>query len=405
MLKNRQIKRPLFLVLLASLTLYMCSEDEMRPVNKDQAPSPVSEVEVENLPGGARLTYRLPNDKNLLYVKAVYDISQNVQREVKSSYYQNYLLLDGFSDTINYGVNLYAVSRGEQVSPPVEVTVKPLTPPVMKIFESLTMEETFGGVRVYFENETEANVVLTVLATDTLGELVPVDAYYTKRQEGAFAIRGFEPIERTFGVFVRDRWNNYSDTLFAGLTPVYEYQLDKTKFKTIQLPSDTYDGHISSKVEYLWDGKTGNSGTSIFHSKPGSGLPQWFTFDLGVTTTLSRFKLHHRDGGTDGPYTGGDPKTYEIWGSNDPATDGSWESWTLLQTCESVKPSGQPGGTVTSEDKQFAVIDGEDFDFPAGIPPVRYLRFKTDKVWGVLDHIYIAELTFWGGKDVELTDN
>lgn len=401
MFKNMQMKIDVFMALLAGMLMCACSEEEMMPVNTDEAPSPVSNVQVENLAGGARLTYTLPNDKNLLYVKAVYTISQHVQREVKSSYYQNYLLLDGFSDTISYGVSLYAVSRGEKVSQPVTVAVKPLTPPVMKVFESLTMTGTFGGVRVSFENEAEANVVLTVLATDTIGDLVQADAYYTKRKEGTFAVRGFEPVSRTFGVFVRDRWSNCSDTLFADLTPVYEYQLDKTKFKTIQLPSDTYDGHVSSKVEYLWDEKTGNGGTSIFHSKPGSGLPQWFTFDMGVTTTLSRFKLHHRDGGTDGPYTGGDPRVYEVWGSNNPDTDGGWENWTLLTTCESVKPSGQPEGTVTSEDKQFAVVDGEDFDFPAGIPPVRYLRFKINKVWGALDHMYIAELTFWGGGEPE----
>ena len=221
----------------------------------------------------------------------------------------------------------------------------------------------------------------------------------TKRKEGSFAVRGFDPLERTFGVFVRDRWNNRSDTLFADLTPVFEQKLDKTKFRKVELPSDTYDPHIGSNVVNLWDDQTGNAGSNIFHSKPGSGLPQWFTFDLGITTTLSRFKLHHRDGGTDGAYTGGDPRVYEIWGRNNPDTDGGWENWTLLMTCESVKPSGQPEGTVTSEDKQFAVVDGEDFDFPAAIPPVRYLRFKTVKVWGVLDHMYIAELTFWGGSD------
>lgn len=391
----------LFFILLLGLFFSSCKEGEMSPINSDEAPLPVSDVQVENLSGGARITYNLPKNKNLLYIKAVYNISANVEREVKSSYYQNNLTIDGFSDTLSYDVQLYAVSRGEKVSEPVTVTVKPLTPPVLKVFQSLQMKETFGGVRISFENESEANVVLTALASDTIGDLVQADTYYTKRKEGSFAVRGFDSVERIFGVFVRDRWNNCSDTLLANLTPVFESQLDKTKFKEIHLPSDTYEGHVSSKIEYLWDNKTGHSGTSIFHSKPGSGLPQWFTFDMGVTTTLSRFKLHHRDGGTDGSYTGGDPKVYEVWGSTDPDTDGGWENWTLLMTCESVKPSGLPEGTVTSEDKQFAVVDGEDFDFPTGIPPVRYLRFKILKVWGALDHMYIAELAFWGGNNEE----
>jgi hypothetical protein len=394
----------LFMALLAGLFLCSCSEDEMTPVNRDEAPSPVSDIRVENLPGGAKITYTLPKDKNLLYVKAVCNMSQNVQREVKSSYYQNYLMLDGFADTASHTVSLYTVSRGEKASGPVNVQVKPLMPPVMKVFKSLTIEGTFGGVRVYFENEAEANVVLTVLAVDAVGDLVQADAYYTKRKEGSFAVRGFEPVERKFGVFVRDRWSNCSDTLFADLTPVFEYKLDKTKFKHVKLNGDTYEPHNAWDITKAWDDIT-NINTNIFCTKPGSGLPQWFTFDLGVTTTLSRFKLHHRNAGlTDGSYTGGDPKIYEIWGSNDPDEDGGWINWTLLMTCESIKPSGLPVGTVTSEDKQFAEVDGEDFDFPAGIPPVRFLRFKTLKVWGVLDYVYFTELTLWGGEDVTLTD-
>ena len=83
----------------------------------------------------------------------------------------------------------------------------------------------------------------------------------------------------------------------------------------------------------------------------------------------------------------------EVYGSNDPNPDGSWDSWTLLGTFESIKPSG--GSGWTSEDIQFACYDGEDFEFP-DIDPVRYLRFRVTKVWGGVTYIYIAELTFWG---------
>jgi hypothetical protein len=64
-----------------------------------------------------------------------------------------------------------------------------------------------------------------------------------------------------------------------------------------------------------------------------------------------------------------------------------------------VKPSGSPAGTVTGEDFQFAVVDGEDFDIPPGTPKYRYIRWKTNRVWGALDHHYLAELTFWGSKE------
>ncbi|HVI45147.1 MAG TPA: DUF5000 domain-containing lipoprotein [Chitinophaga sp.] len=385
-----------YIIYAGLISLCYCKQDITGPINKDHAPEPVTNVKATGIAGGALISYSRPKGGDLLYVKAVYSIRPGVEREVKASYYQNNLTIDGFPDTLDYPVKLYAVSRGENSSAPVTISVKPLTPPVKAVFSQLKMSPTFGGVRISFVNDAEADVVISVLANDSTNELVPAETFYTKRKEGSFAARGFNVNKRKFGVYVRDRWNNRSDTLFAELTPFFEKKLEKSKFKELDLPTDTYSGHIGSKIPNLWDDKLGSGGGVIFHTKPGSGLPQWFTIDLGVTATLSRLKLHHRDGTTAGPYTGGDPKVYEIWGSDNPGIDGSWNNWKLLGRFQSVKPSGAPEGTVTTEDKQFATVDGEDFDFPADIPPVRYLRFKTIKVWGLLDHLYIAELTFWG---------
>lgn len=383
--------------MLCILSLYSCSEDKNEPLFNDSAPLPVTDVQVESLPGGAKITYRVPKDENLLYVKAVYTLADGTVKDVKSSYYKDYLVIEGFIDTISYNANIYTVSRGEKESEPVKISFKPLLSPIKTTFKSLKMSNTFGGVRVAFDNESEANLIISVLTLDSLGEFIPADTYYTKRKNGSFAVRGFDTEERLFGVFIRDRWNNITDTLFANITPIYEEQIDKNKFKEVKLPSDTYEAHIGA-LSKLWDGKS----SDIFHTKPGSGLPQHFTFDMGTTASLSRFKLHHRNGtGTDGMYTGGDPKIYEIWGSNSPDSDGGWENWTLLKECESIKPSGLPEGTVTSEDQQFAGVDGEEFEFGDELPAVRYIRLRTIRVWGALDHMYIAELTFWGKPETE----
>jgi len=392
-----------YIIILCLLFCYSsCKEETMEPLFGDAAPLPVTDIQIESLPGGAKISYKTPKDDNLLYVKAVYTLADGTVKETKSSYYKDYLVLEGFMDTITYTTNIYSVSRGEKMSAPVVTTFKPLLSPIKTSFKSLRLTDTFGGVRVSFENESEASLIISVLTIDSLGDLIPADIYYTKRKEGSFAVRGYKTEERLFGVFIRDRWNNLSETLFADITPIYEEQMDKTKFKEVKLPSDTYEGHISSNMTKLWDGKIGTGGGEIFHTKPGSGLPQHFTLDMGTTAVLSRFKLNHRNGtGSDGMYTGGDPKIYEIWGSNDPDSDGGWENWTLLKECESIKPSGLPEGTVTSEDQQFAGVDGEEFEFDDGIPAVRYLRLRTLRVWGALDHMYIAELTFWGKPETE----
>ncbi|WP_165305025.1 DUF5000 domain-containing lipoprotein [Pedobacter sp. SYP-B3415] len=377
-----------------------CKDSKIQPFDQDDAaPAPVSNVRVTSLPGGASFTYTRPD--NMLYVKAVYSIRPGQQREVKATYYKNTITIDGFADTGEHEVSLYAVSRGENASAPVVVKFKPLTPPIVGIFESLKFESIFGGVRLLFSNISEADIVINLLRQDDLGEYVAAETFYTKRKEGSVNARGFQPQRQKFGVYLRDRWSNHSDTMYFEATPLLEQLLDKTKFKELRLPTDTYVQHINGPgMASLWD-NTWNSGT-VFHTKPGTGLPQWFTFDLGESVALSRFKMYHRLGGgqqsSDGAYAGGDPKSFELYGSNGPNANGTWESWELIGEFESVKPSGSPAGTVTSEDFQFAVVNGEEFDVPVGTPKYRYLRWKTKRVWGLLDHIYLSELTFWGNK-------
>jgi hypothetical protein len=257
------------------------------------------------------------------------------------------------------------------------------------------MQPTFGGVDVSFLNESKADVKITVLTPDSLGDLTTADIHYTQIDSGDFSVRGYDSVERKFGVFVRDRWNNYSDTLFENIKPFYEEELDKNNFQEVHLGTDTYEAFCCGWVmSNLWDGIT-NVGSPVFHTKASGGMPQWFTFDLGERAKLSRFKIYSRNtGGNDGAYYAADPKVWEIWGSNDPNPDGSWESWTFLGRFTSIKPSGQ--ATPTAEDIQYACVDGQNFNFAADIPAVRYLRFKTLQTWGGATRIYIAELTFWG---------
>ena len=382
------------------LLLFGCKEsDRGIPVNQgDAAPHPVSNVEVENLPGGAKISYRLPKSDGLLYVMAQYNLRDSVQVEKKASYYKNSITIEGFPDTKTYTVKLYAVSQGGKKSDAVDVEIKPLIPPVTEVFRSLVMQATFGGVNIQFRNSSKANVKINVITPDSLGFLSTAGIHYTQIDSGDFSIRGYDSVSRKFGVFVRDRWNNYSDTLFETIKPLYEQELDKTQFSEVHLETDTYEAFCCGwAMTNLWDGIT-NVRSPVFHTKASGGMPQWFTFDLGKKTKLSRFKLYSRNTvgteGQNGAYGSADPKEWEIWGSNAPDNDGSWASWTLLGHFTSIKPSGQ--AEPTAEDIQYACVDGQGYDFPVDAQAFRYLRFKTLKTWGGATRIYIAELSFWG---------
>jgi hypothetical protein len=83
--------------------------------NNTNAPGVVSNVQVENKNGLAVLTYALPTDGDLFYVRAVYETSPGKSREVIASRYSNTLTVDGFGDTNEHVVKLYAVNSSEKL--------------------------------------------------------------------------------------------------------------------------------------------------------------------------------------------------------------------------------------------------------------------------------------------------
>ena len=183
-------------------------------------------------------------------------------------------------------------------------------------------------------------------------------------KEGSVSARGFESKKTTFGVYVRDRWDNATDTLVVDLTPRFEKLLDKSKFREVRFPNDAkmlVRNFI--KLEYIWDGEAPQSQSGrCYASDYGtpSTWPQHLTFDLGVEegVLISRFNLSARP-----PYyQSHHMKFFEIWGSMDPDPDGSWDSWTLLLEGEVIKPSGLPPGELSAEDSEQCAR-GWDFFF------------------------------------------
>jgi len=366
--------------------------DFVKPQDSGPLSGVISGITVENLPGSAKISYSLPDSKNLLYVKAVYSTKPGVFKEVKASYFKNYMILDGFADENEYEVKLYAVSRAEQISEPVIAKVKPLTPPVIAAFRDLQLKATFGGAVVTFTNSAEADLSIFFLAEDETGKLVPVQTFYSKQQQVSYSIRGFADKKRKFAAYIKDRWDNYSETVYAELTPLLESQLDKGKFSIVRLPGDTWEPNVAARtLNKIWDGLTTGAGNS-FNGKVGVGFPQHFTFDLGVTAAISRMVYYPKAVAGDSYTT--TARYFEIWGSNDPDPDGGWDNWVKLVDCELIKPSGLPGSEYTAEDFAYCQA-GINYDFPPGTPAVRYLRHKTLSLWSG-SNLNVYEITLFG---------
>lgn len=377
-----------------SLSFQRCAEEGRLDFIYDsgEAPMQVSNITVKNTVGGATLHYKINNDDKLDYVKAVYEIKEGVFKESKSSIYSDSLLLEGFGETKEYKVKVYSVGKNNKASEPVLITVNPLEPAVNLAFEDLTIEAAFGGVKVKLKNELKANLAVVVEAdTSGVGVLRPLQTFFTAAEAGSFTIRGLSSKDMKFSVYLRDRWGNKSLAIVRDLVPLYEEFVPKP-FVSRQLPNDTKELSSTYRYSHMWDGV---ASANIYASPNNTRLPQWFTVDLNIPVVLSRMKAHQRV--QNFTYSGGCVKQFEIWGSNDPAPDGSWDSWAYIATFDSFKPSGTSVGVLRAEDILYGYTNGEDFEFEETPLAYRFIRFKTTETWGEgANQVTISEISFWG---------
>ncbi len=371
------------------------------------SPAAISDVEVIPLHGGVKITYKIPKDKDVLYVKAVYTNSKGETKDVKSSLYKKEVVILGFDDVAERTVKLYAYDRSENQSAPYEVSFTPLTPPIEVIKQNMKITTDFGGARFAWENKEKAPISILLLAKSDRGEMEVVETVYTSQSEQNYSIRGFDTIPRVFAAVIRDRYDNFSDTIYATtpnkmLKPLWEEEIDKKKFQKLILANDTNWDAWEGDYTNFYDGSLDHP--SIIHSSGSHPSPQIFSIDLGQVVKLSRLKIYQRSATEEHfAYTHGNPKTYTLYGAKElpKKADGSVEDsleegkgWIKLRDCESIKPSGSPLGTNTDEDMDhFRAGDEYTFD---NAPPLRYFRIAFHKTWDGAGYMTAAEMTLWG---------
>src|SRR5699024_2954441 len=320
-LKILIMKKIVLYLLFAMMVFSSCKDTKHAPLEDMGSTPPAPTVtDIINYPGGARVTYAIPEEQTILYVKAIFESRKGEEREVKSSVYKNYIELDGFGDTNQYSVKLYAVNRSEISSDPVEFTIQPLTPPIHNVFKSLEVSEDVGGVNTKFTNELQKNLVFYTLYKNEEGEREDYDRLLTVAKCRDYSVRGSTPEPTECGFYVKDDWGNLSDTLVKSITPLYEEMLDKSKFNAYPLPSDSYEWQGNwGPVSNLWDGNYANQSKLFYQATAGAKVPNWITIDLGQRAKFSRLVVFQSAADRASyAYNYGTPRLFEIWGSNNP---------------------------------------------------------------------------------------
>jgi len=397
----------LFLLLL--ILVVGCTESKFEPTFTDKTPPSQLEVtEVVATPGGANIYFRAPKETDISYVRGEF-YSNGEKRIVRSSVYNNSLVVEGLGHTNPVEITLYLVDHNENASEPVVKSFTPLEPPVHTILKSMNILPDFGGITALWDNPTNTEICFSFMAEDSTKTLVDYEITFNNETEGTFSLRGFDTEERQWGVYLRDKWNNKSDTLRVTRTPFYEELLDKKKFYEVALPGDNTSVRSGRPLANIWDGKL----DVIWHTEPGVAEgtpPQKFTICFGndVEAKLSRFVLYNR--GETYYYGQHNPRFFQVWATKelkrDKSDDAYWRGddwmndWVMLGDYEVVKPSGLPGTQYNDLDK--AVQDaGFNFTFPLDADNVRYVRFVVIATWANSAALHIAEVSFYGDDFID----
>lgn len=388
-------------IILLSVLFYSCKEETFKSLNADDKTiaEQVINVRVENLEGKVKIDYDFPLNSNVLYVEGEYIKENGEAVTVKSSYYNNTLTISGFGKPIEYEVNLYSVGKNLKRSAPVVVKVNPSAPPHESMYNSLKIGADFGGLRIEYADNDGSPLSIVVEKLNANDEWQNVDIFYTQQLSGVMFVRGLPPDLAKFRVYTRDKWGNKSSANEVELTPYYEEELDYRKFKHYPLPNDgrVFQGNL---VSFLWNNNVSSNPSTAggwTRTENGSGVPDQTTIDMGQKAKISRIILHQRGYISNKPllYANGDLKYFEIWGSNSPASSGTYDSWDKIYEGEITKPSGLPNGTNTQEDIDLAT-GGREFPMPLESGYYRYLRIRVMETWGLTDYFWLAEVDVFG---------
>lgn len=390
----------------AAMLLYSCTEESIGQTPTDNIPPQnVTDVRVENIAGGALLTYKLPDDEDLLCIKAYFILNNGKTAEAKASVYADTLKLMGFGDTNERLVKVIAIDRSANESAPIEVRIKPLEAPIFKVQETLKVEAAFGGINVTWQNPTESNLVINVDVLNEKNEYVNLEKIYTNVKTGVGKIRGMEAEEFQLKYYISDRWDNATAKTDIALTPMYEVRVP---IKTIE-PMQSHSTSVAWgwTLNRMFDDNTGTG----FHTEEDGFWPHYFTFKMKLgAVKLSRVRIFQRDGYQ---YSHGNPKRFALYGRNDYPAAGNrvypndyptvpanpdYANWIKIGEFESIKPSGMGAGINTNEDLEYAK-KGEDFDVDVNTPAYQYYRVESLQSWSGMSLICFMEFQLWGSPE------
>lgn len=411
-----------FTLVCVSLVFMFSSCDSDNDGNGDVTPP----VQVDNVTfkpenGGGTFFYKVPEDEDILFVKAVYTLDSEKTIYKASSFYADSLSIEGLGSVKPYKVELVSVDRTGNESKPVIQEITPLEPTTDIVLSSLIVIPSFSSVFVSWENPQRKNIVIGI-TYEVDGHSI-VTKYASNDLKDNFLIDDLDIKSYNFTVDIADDFENVTEPKeYNDVTPFSDELLDKSKFSFLRdelLPDSMnetwleldetgqevtmtrtlsraekeggYKGLDGSEdnwnaeersldgfIQLFWDGIVDDGvlrNKNFFSTGAKGSIPFSYYIDLGQEVQMSRFRVWQRDWdsratGNDqsgNAYGGENVEIFELWISNDKV------NWERVRRANIVKPFDEV------EAKQEA-IDGHHFiaypEAPKFTKTFRYLEYR-----------------------------
>ena len=365
-------------------------------------PGKLSVQSVTPTSGGGIIYYNLPDDNDILFVRADYINAQGDEVYRVSSKQNDSIEINGLIDTSPVTVNLSVYDTSQNRSEVVSVDFSPNRSFIFDVLESLKITADLGGVRVNWTNDEEKTVFIYVSITGSDGE-EEIRILSSNNKNGARFVRGLPAEEQNFSIKVEDfDGNSTPDTDFGDYIPLFEEKIEKSSWRLVSnlsVNGDAWEGQTVNFWDDIVDTVSTNSDNSYFiiYRSLNGGVLRWpldIVIDLNKTVKINRFKVWQRAFWYNGPantayyYQAENLRSFDVYVSNDKV------EWQLLGNFDIGDPSDGSGNIP--DEKIDEAAQGHDFILDEVSPEFRYFKFSITANYGSDTYVHGSELSLFG---------
>jgi len=390
-------------ILIGLFVFILTSGCESENISDNNPPGDISIVSIEETNGGALISYELPSDSDILYVRAEYVNAQGQKVFRVSSKHKTSLEISGMIDSTPVDVNIKVVDESQNMSEGINISVIPKRSFIFDILENISLVEDLGGVRVSWENVEEKTVFIYLFIE--LNGIQEFRILSSSSRNNSQFVRGLAASPTSFSIKVEDFEGNETPILDIGqYTPLFEEKIAKdtwTLVDNLSINGNAYEGSTVKFWDDIVDTASTNSDNSYFiiNRADNGGVLRWpldIVIDLNKQVKINRFKVWQRAFWYNAPddplepyyYQAENLRTFDIYVSNDKF------DWELLGSFDIGDPMNSEG--IIQADKLEEAAMGHDFILDEISPQFRYLKFSITANFGSDTFVHGSEISLYG---------